>query len=172
GVAADRARSAGGRRPRAASSHMTDLRAAMRRAVSDSAEPGAAELYHVLAEALLDSAAEEEGPAGLERVKSRVYRLRIGSNRRARAAARVPALLRRPRSAVFGGECARRDRRPRGPGPADAGTGRAVPPPAHPAVPAPRRAARARAHAGNARRARDAAAWGPVDHEHLRRDDE
>ncbi len=64
---------------------MTDLRAAMRRAVSDSAEPGAAELYHALAEALLDSAAEEEGPAGLERVKSRVYRLRIGSNRRARS---------------------------------------------------------------------------------------
>src|SRR5438477_6026520 len=85
GVAADRARSAGRRRPRAASSHMTDLRAAMRRAVSDSAEPGAAELYHALAETLLDSAAEEEGPAGLERVKSRVYRLRIGSNRRARS---------------------------------------------------------------------------------------
>src|SRR3989475_4276112 len=64
---------------------MTDLRAAMRRALSDSAEPGAAELYHALAETLLDSAAEEEGPAGLERVKSRVYRLRIGSNRRARS---------------------------------------------------------------------------------------
>src|SRR5437773_2014282 len=42
---------------------MTDLRAALRRAVSDTAEPGAAELYHALAEALLDSAAEDEGPA-------------------------------------------------------------------------------------------------------------
>src|SRR3989442_575639 len=84
-VAADHARSAKRRRPGAASSHMTDLRAAMRRAVSDTAEPGAPELCHVLAEALLDSAAEEEGPAGLERVKSHVYRLRIGSNRRARS---------------------------------------------------------------------------------------
>ena len=65
---------------------MTDLRAAMRRAVSDTAEPGAAELYHTLAEALLDSAAaEEEGPAQLERVKSHVYRLSIGSNGRARS---------------------------------------------------------------------------------------
>jgi len=64
---------------------MTALRAAMRRAVSDTAEPGAAELYRALAEALLDSAAEEEGPAGLERVKSRVYRLRIGSNGRVRS---------------------------------------------------------------------------------------
>jgi len=64
---------------------MTDLRAALRRAVSDTAEPGAAELYHALAEALLDSAAEDEGPAELERVKSRVYRLRIASNGRARS---------------------------------------------------------------------------------------
>src|SRR3989442_3076821 len=64
---------------------MTDLRAALRRAVSDTAEPGAAELCRALAEALLDSAAEEEGPAGLERVKSHVYRLRVGSNGRARS---------------------------------------------------------------------------------------
>src|SRR5437667_10788212 len=64
---------------------MTHLRAALRRALSETAEPGAAELYHALAETLLDSAAGEEGPAGLERVKSRVYRLRIGSNRRARS---------------------------------------------------------------------------------------
>ena len=64
---------------------MTGLRAAMRRAVSDTAEPGAAELYHTLAEALLDSAAEDEGPAELERVKSHVYRVRIGSNGRARS---------------------------------------------------------------------------------------
>ena len=64
---------------------MTDLRAALRRAVSDTAEPGAAELYYALAEALLDSAAEDEGPAELERVKSRVYRLRIASNGRARS---------------------------------------------------------------------------------------
>ncbi len=65
---------------------MTDLRAALRRAVSDTAEPGAAELYHALSEALLDSAAaEEEGPAQLERVKSHVYRLSIGSNGRARS---------------------------------------------------------------------------------------
>src|SRR5438093_13498107 len=64
---------------------MTHLRAALRRALSETAEPGAAELYHALAETLLDSAAEEEGPAGLELVKSRVYRLRIGSNRRARS---------------------------------------------------------------------------------------
>src|SRR5437762_7085445 len=64
---------------------MTDLRAALRRAVSDTAEPGAAELYHALAEALLDSAAEDEGPAELERVKPRVYRLRIASNGRARS---------------------------------------------------------------------------------------
>jgi len=64
---------------------MTDLRAAVRRAVSDTAEPGAAELCRALAEALLDSAAEEEGPAGLERVKSHVYRLRVGSNGRARS---------------------------------------------------------------------------------------
>ena len=33
---------------------MTDIRAAMRRAVSDAGEPGAAELYLTLAEALLD----------------------------------------------------------------------------------------------------------------------
>jgi len=48
---------------------MTDLRAAMRRAVSDTGEPGAAELYQGLAEALLDSAAAEgEGPVELERM--------------------------------------------------------------------------------------------------------
>jgi len=64
---------------------MTDLRAALQRAVSDTAEPGAAELYHALAEALLDSAVENEGPAELERVKSHVYRVRIGSNGRARS---------------------------------------------------------------------------------------
>src|SRR5437899_11802792 len=64
---------------------MTHLRAALRRALSETAEPGAAELYHALAEALLDSAAEDEGPAELERVKPRVYRVRIGSNGRARS---------------------------------------------------------------------------------------
>ncbi|HKC82871.1 MAG TPA: hypothetical protein VKD46_02620, partial [bacterium] len=64
---------------------MTDLRAALRRAVSDTVEPGAAELYHALSEALLDSAVEDEGPAELERVKSHVYRLRIASNGRARS---------------------------------------------------------------------------------------
>ena len=65
---------------------MTDIRAAMRRAVSDAGEPGTAELYLTLAEALLDSAAaEEEGPAELERVKARVYRLSIGTNGRARS---------------------------------------------------------------------------------------
>src|SRR5437763_10568024 len=85
-VAAGHARSAERRRPRAGSGGMTDLRAAMRRAVSDTAEPGAAELYDALADALLDSAAaEEEGPAELERVKSHVYRLSIGSNGRARS---------------------------------------------------------------------------------------
>src|SRR5207247_5161432 len=95
--------------------------------------------------------------------------------RRARAAARVPALLRRPRGSVLRRECARRDRRARGPGPApgeaDAGAARAALSPARPAVPAPRRAARAGAEAGDARRARDAAARRPVDHEHFRRDD-
>src|SRR5439155_14818814 len=85
-VAAGHAWSAERRRPRAASRGMTDLRAALRRAVSDTAGPGAAELYHALAETLLDSAAaEEEGPAELERVKSHVYRLSIGSNGRARS---------------------------------------------------------------------------------------
>src|SRR5439155_960802 len=55
-VAAGHARSPERRRPRAGSGGMTDLRAALQRAVSDTAEPGAAELYHALAEALLDSA--------------------------------------------------------------------------------------------------------------------
>src|SRR2546428_6569966 len=64
---------------------MTDLRAALRRAVSATAEPGAAELSRAVAEALLDSAAGDEGPAELERVKSHVYRVRIGSNGRARS---------------------------------------------------------------------------------------
>ena len=65
---------------------MTDIRAALRRAVSDVGEPGTAELYLTLADALLDSAAaEEEGAAELERVKSHVYRLSIGANGRARS---------------------------------------------------------------------------------------
>ncbi len=65
---------------------MMDMRAAMRRAVSDTAEPGAAELCDALVEALLESsAAEEEGRAELERVKSHVYRLSIGSNGRTRS---------------------------------------------------------------------------------------
>ena len=61
---------------------MTDLRAAVRRAVSDTAEPGAAELCDALREALGDSGAGA-GPVRLERVKSRVLRLRVGSDGRA-----------------------------------------------------------------------------------------
>src|SRR5207249_6944564 len=72
-VAADHTDSTERRRPSAGRGGMTDIRAAMRRAVSDAGEPGAAELYLTLAEALLDSAAaEEEGPADLARVIARV----------------------------------------------------------------------------------------------------
>ena len=62
-----------------------DVRSAVRRALGAMAEPGAAELAHALAEALLDRDAGEDGPAELERVKAHVYRLRIGSNGRARS---------------------------------------------------------------------------------------
>src|SRR5207244_7646774 len=81
-VAADLPRSTCRRRPGAGSARMTDLRAAVRRAVSDTAEPGAAELCDALREALGGSGAGA-GPVRLERVKSRVLRLRVGSDGRA-----------------------------------------------------------------------------------------
>jgi len=55
---------------------MSDLHAAVRRAVSDTAEPGAAELSTALGETLRDTSAD--GPVVFQRLKSRVYRLRLG----------------------------------------------------------------------------------------------
>jgi len=57
---------------------MTDLHAALRRAVTDAAEPGAAELSTALGETLRDEASD--GPVVFQRLKSRVYRLRLGES--------------------------------------------------------------------------------------------
>ena len=57
---------------------MTDLHAALRRAVTDTAEPGAAELSTALGETLRDAA--PDGAVEFQRLKSRVYRLRVGEN--------------------------------------------------------------------------------------------
>ena len=58
---------------------MTDLHAALQRAVSDTAEPGGAELSEALHEALRASAGQD-GPVSFRRLKSRVYRLSVGAN--------------------------------------------------------------------------------------------
>src|SRR6266481_4809324 len=55
-----------------------DLHAALRRAVTDTAEPGAAELSTALGETLRD--AVPDGPVVFQRLKSRVYRLRLGES--------------------------------------------------------------------------------------------
>ena len=57
---------------------MTDLHAAVRRAVTDTAEPGGTELSEALRETLHDSPGRD-GFVSFERLKSRVYRLRLGA---------------------------------------------------------------------------------------------
>ncbi len=57
---------------------MTDLHDALRRAVTDTAEPGAAELSTALGETLRDEA--PDSPVVFQRLKSRVYRLRLGES--------------------------------------------------------------------------------------------
>lgn len=58
---------------------MTDLHAALRRAVTGTAEPGAPELSSALGEALHDVHADDAAVSCL-RLKSRVYRLSVGMN--------------------------------------------------------------------------------------------
>ncbi len=57
---------------------MTDLHAALRSAVIETAEPGAAELSAALGETFRDAA--PDGPVVFQRLKSRVYRLRLGES--------------------------------------------------------------------------------------------
>ncbi len=63
---------------------MNGLRAALLHTVTATDEPGAAELCDALAESLPDAGAGG-GPVQLQRLKSRVYRLTIGSDGRARS---------------------------------------------------------------------------------------
>ena len=63
---------------------MTSLRAALLSTIIDTPEPGAGELCHALEQGLLDAGAGA-GPAEVTRLKSRVWRLRVGSDGQARS---------------------------------------------------------------------------------------
>src|SRR3989442_13644382 len=63
---------------------VTSLRAALLSTIIDTPEPGAGELCHALEQGLLDAGAGA-GPAEVTRLKSRVWRLRVGSDGQARS---------------------------------------------------------------------------------------